>query len=195
MLSALADSSTKWGARKNHRIYEPEFRLYLIFFGLFIGVPGLALFGLYASTATPDRQISWVVMSFLYAIIIFTTVTQQSASFAYLLDAHRNISIEIAVFVAMIRTFFSLLLEKFLPPWLNNSGTANTFYAIAGIQAALVLTIIPLYVFGMVMRRVLQKWQSKTVNVRNRRGKALAVECRSSHKLTRLLALITSDPG
>ena len=44
VLSALADSSPKWAGGKNHRIYEPEFRLYLISFGLFFRVPGLALF-------------------------------------------------------------------------------------------------------------------------------------------------------
>ena len=157
VLSALADSSAKWAARKNHGIYEPEFRLYLISFGLFVGVPGLALFGWYAGTATRDHQISWVVISFLYGMIIFTTVTQQSTSFAYLLDAHRNMSIETAVIVVMVRNFFSFAAGKFLPLWLNHSGTANTFYTIAGIQAALVLTTVPLYVYGKVIRSVLQR--------------------------------------
>ena len=165
VLSGLADSSAKWAARKNNRIYEPEFRLYLISFGLFVGVPGLALFGWYANTATADRQISWVVISFLYGMIIFTTVTQQSTSFAYLLDAHQNVSIETAVFVVMVRNFFSFAAGKFLPLWLNHSGTANTFYAIAGIQAVLVLTTVPLYVFGKIIRSELQRWQYRSMRV------------------------------
>ena len=53
-------------------------------------------------------------MSFLYATIIFTTVTQQSAIFAYLLDAHRNTSIETTVFVAIVQTFFSFAARKVL---------------------------------------------------------------------------------
>lgn len=163
ILSLLADSTAKYAARRNNRIYEPEFRLYLIAFGLFVGVPGLALFGWYAGTApTPEQnsqdQISWVIVSFLYGMIIFTTVTQQSTSFAYLLDAHRNVSIETAVFVVMVRNFFSFAAGKFLPAWLNHSGTAKTFYAIAGIQAALVLTTVPLYVFGKVIRSVVHRW-------------------------------------
>ena len=91
-------------------------------------------------------------------MIIFTTVTQQSTSFAYLLDAHRNMSIETAVFVVMIRTLFSFAAGKFLPLWLKHSGTANTFYATAGIQAVLVLTTVPLCVFGKVIKSVLQGW-------------------------------------
>ena len=158
VLSGLADSSAKWAARKNGRIYEPEFRLYLISFGLLVGVPGFALFGWYASTATPDHQISWVVISVLYGMIIFTTVTQQSTTFAYLLDAHRNRSIETAVFAVMVRNFFSFASGKFLPPWLNHSGTADTFYAIAGIQAALALTTIPLYIYGKVIRSAMRRW-------------------------------------
>ncbi|KAL9598161.1 MAG: hypothetical protein Q9219_004658 [cf. Caloplaca sp. 3 TL-2023] len=150
VLNALADSTAKWAARKNQGIYEPEFRLYLVAFGLFVGVPGLALFGWYADTARP----SWEVISFLYGLIIFTTVTQQSTSFAYLLDAHRGISIETAVFVVMVRNFFSFAAGNFLPPWLMH-GTASTFYTIAGIQAVLVLTTIPLYIFGKAIRRAL----------------------------------------
>lgn len=112
LLDALADSSAKGGARGNYGIYEPSFRLYFISFRLFLGVPGLALFGWYASTATRDHQSRWAVISFLYGMIIFTTVRQQSTSFAYLLDAHRNIGIETAVFVVMVRKKKKLLQES-----------------------------------------------------------------------------------
>ena len=152
VLSLLADSIAKRTARRNNSIYEPEFRLYLISFGLFVGVPGLALFGYYAGTATAQHEVSWVIISFLYGMVIFTTVTQQSTSFAYLLDAHRDVSIETAVVVVMVRNFFSFGAGKFLPVWLLHSGTANTFYAIAGLQTGLVLTTIPLYVYGKVIR-------------------------------------------
>ncbi|CAD6565385.1 MAG: hypothetical protein ASARMPREDX12_005798 [Alectoria sarmentosa] len=145
VMGALADSTAKYAARRNNGIYEPKFRLYLISFGLFIGVPGLALFGWYASTAAPGHMINWVVMSFIYGMVIFTTVTQQTNTFAYLLDAHRDISVETAVFSVMLRNFFSFGAGKFLPVWLIKSGPASTFYAIAGIQAALVLTTVPLY--------------------------------------------------
>ncbi|KAL8659425.1 MAG: hypothetical protein Q9202_007130 [Teloschistes flavicans] len=152
ILALLADRTATFFARRNNSIYEPEFRLYLIAFGLFVGVPGLALFGYYAALATPEREISWVLVSFLYGMIIFTTVTQQSTSFAYLLDAHRDISIETAVFVVMVRNFFSFAAGKFLGPWLLREGTARTFYTIAGLQAGLVLTTVPLYVWGKRVR-------------------------------------------
>ena len=152
VVGLLADSTAKYAARLNKGVYEPEFRLYLITFGLFIGTPGLALFGWYASTATPEHEINWVVMSFIYGMVIFTTVTQQSNTFAYLLDAHRDISVETAVFSVMLRNFFSFGASKFLPTWLMKKGPANTFYAIAGIQAGLVLLTVPLYVYGKVIR-------------------------------------------
>ncbi|KAI4193698.1 MAG: hypothetical protein LQ350_008194 [Teloschistes chrysophthalmus] len=152
LLAGLADLTATFFARRNGNIYEPEFRLCLIAPGLLVGVPGLALFGWYAALATPDHQISWVLISFLYGLIIFTTVTQQSTSFAYLLDAHRDISIETAVFVVMVRNFFSFAAGKFLGPWLVKEGTARTFYTIAGLQAGLVLTTVPLYVWGKKIR-------------------------------------------
>ena len=152
VIGTLVDSTAKFAARRNSCTYEPEFRLYLNSFGLFIGVPGLALFGWYASTAGPGHMINWVIMSFIYGMVVFTTVTQQSITFAYLLDAHRNISVETAVFSVMLRNFFSFGAGKFLPLWLEKSGPAKTFYVIAGIQAALVLTTVPLYFYGKVIR-------------------------------------------
>lgn len=85
-------------------------------------------------------------------MIIFTTVIQQSTSFAYLLDAHRDISIETAVFVVMVRNFWSFAAGRFLPVWLLRDGTARTFYAIAGLQAGLVLLTVPLYAYGKIIR-------------------------------------------
>ena len=158
ILGALADSSVKWAARKNHGVYEPEFRLYLISLGLVVGVPGLALFGWYAGTATADHQINWVVISFLYGLIIFATVTHGSTGFAYVVDAHRKFNIETVVFIVVFRNFFSFAAGKFLPLWLKDQGTAKTFYGVAGIQAALLLTTVPLYMFGKVIRRALRRW-------------------------------------
>ena len=90
-------------------------------------------------------------------MIIFTTVTQQSTSFAYLLDAHRDISIETAVFVVMVRNFWSFAAGKFLPIWLVKDGPSKTFYAIAGLQAGLVLLTVPLYLYGKIIRDVLHR--------------------------------------
>lgn len=180
VLSLLADSVAKWTARNNNSTYEPEFRLYLISFGLFIGVPGLALFGYYASTATVEHKISWVIISFLYGMIIFTTVTQQSTSFAYLLDAHRDISIETAVVVVMVRNFFSFAAGKFLPVWLLHSGTANTFYAIAGLQTGLLLTTIPLYLYGKVIRDYLHRHNRLSIMSIQARGEDPEVDAEGS---------------
>ena len=55
------------------------------------------------------------------------------------------------VFSVMLRKFFSFGAIKFLPIWLEESGPAKTFYAIAGIQTALV-SMVPLYFYGKVMR-------------------------------------------
>ncbi|KAL8776656.1 MAG: hypothetical protein Q9194_003019 [Teloschistes cf. exilis] len=147
LLAGLADRTATFFARRNRNVYEPEFRLCLIAPGLFVGVPGLALFGWYAALATPEYQISWILVSFLYGLIILATVTQQSTSFAYLLDAHRDISVETAVFVVLVRNFFSFAAGKFLGPWLVREGTAMTFYTIAGLEAGLVLTTVPLMRF------------------------------------------------
>lgn len=157
LMHTLSDSSAKLLARRNHRVYEPEFRLYLILFSFLVGVPALALFGWYAGTASPTHEINWVVASFLYGAIIFVTVTAQSTTFAYLLDAHRDISVETAVFSVMLRNFFTFAAASFLPMWLISQGPARTFYAIAGLQAALVATTVPMYLYGKVGREFMHR--------------------------------------
>ena len=72
------------------------------------------------------------------------------------------------MFVVVARNFFSFAAGKFLPAWLDHSGTAHTFYAIAGIQAALVLATVPLYVFGKVIRSRLHKAMYHTPNMLQR---------------------------
>ena len=152
LMHTASDWTCKWLARRNNRVYEPEFRLFLIIPVLIIGVPGLACFGYYAGTASPTHEINWVVTSFIYGMIVFVTVLAQADSFAYLLDAHRDVSIEVAVFTVMLRNFFSFASTDFLGPWLEKDGVAKVFYAIAGLQGGCILFTIPMYFYGKIVR-------------------------------------------
>ena len=58
------------------------------------------------------------------------------------------------MFTIMLRKFFSFGATNFLPIWLEESGPAKTFYAIAGIQTALV-PMVPLFFYEKVMREFL----------------------------------------
>ena len=152
-MHALIDRTCRWLARLNRGVYEPEFRLPPMVFSLVTGVIALSVFGWYTGNVAETREISWVATSFIYGLLIFAVVAAESVAFSYLLDAYRDISIEVVVFSVMARNFFSYGASTFLPRWLEHSGIADTFYALAGIQAALVAVgTTVMYFYGKKLR-------------------------------------------
>lgn len=149
MLGSLAaDSSAKRAARRNNGLFEPEFRQWLMIPAFIIGIPGLFAFGYYST----ERNISWVMVSFIFGLIVFGTVFSSASAYAYILDSHRNISIEVSVAYVMLRNFFWFGASYFMPTWLEASGAANTFYIIGGIQAGISLISIMAYTHGKIAR-------------------------------------------
>lgn len=155
----LSDRILKWFVRRNNRVYEPEFRLPLLIPSVIVGVIGLALFGWYTGdVALSGHDISWVLTSFFYGLIIFSVVSAQAIAYTYLLDSHRDISVEMGVFAIMLRNFFSFGAASFLPLWLQSSGVAHVFYAIAGIQGGVIAVPgLLIYIFGKRIRAFMQR--------------------------------------
>ena len=123
-----------------------------------VSVIAFALFGWYVGSVALTREINWVAASFIYGMIIFSLVIGQSVAFSYLLDAHRDISIEAGMFTVMLRNFFSYGAGTFLPLWLERAGVANTFYTIAGVQGGLVTVLsVVFYVCGKRVRSFMSR--------------------------------------
>ncbi|KAI9743542.1 MAG: hypothetical protein M1818_002856 [Claussenomyces sp. TS43310] len=140
-------------AKKNGNVYEPEFRLVLILPALLLSPLAFGLFGWYNGTVAETSQISWVVSSFIYGLIILCVVNVNIVAFAYLLDAHREISTEACVFAIMLRNLFAYGVSTFIAPWLASQGIAKTFYEIAGISTGVLLLLTSFfYIFGKRMR-------------------------------------------
>ena len=158
VLHLFADRSCKWLARRNNNLHEPEFRLIMITPAIIVSVIAFALFGWYVGEVAQTREISWVAASFIYGMIIFSLVIGQSVAFSCLLDAHREFSIEAGMFVVMLRNFFSYGAGAFLPPWLERSGVAKTFYIIAGFQGGFIAALaLTLFIFGNTLRYFMSK--------------------------------------
>ena len=149
----MADSTAKWGARRNKGVFESEYRMWLVIPAFIVGIPGLFAFGAYGS----ERNINWVLVSFIYGLILFGTVFSSAAAFAYILDSHRNLSAEVSVAFVMLRNFFWFGASYFIPGWLEGSGPAVVFEAMGGIQTAISVLSILAYVYGKVSRKFIQR--------------------------------------
>ena len=113
-----------------------------------IGIPGLFAFGYYST----ERNITWVLVSFIYGLIVFATVFSSASAYAYILDSHRNLSGEVSVAYIMLRNFLWFGASYFMPSWLEASGAPRTFYVIGGIQAGITLISIVAYTHGKISR-------------------------------------------
>lgn len=146
--SLAADSSAKAAARRNNGLFEPEYRQWLMIPAFFVGIPGLFAFGYYAT----EQNITWVLVSFIYGLILFATVFSSAGAYAYILDSHRNLSVEVSVAYVMLRNFFWFGASYFMPSWLEASGAPKTFYIMGAIQATITLISVSGYVYGKISR-------------------------------------------
>jgi hypothetical protein len=144
----LSDWWPKWCARRNNGVFEPEFRLILLVPVLLVGVPGLFGFGYYASRS----DVKWVAASCLQGLIAFASVLGASVSFNYVLDCHRNRSVEVSVAIIMLRNFFWFGSGYFLPDWLAATKTWKVFDIIGGLQLGITLCSIFIYIYGKQLR-------------------------------------------
>ncbi|CZR56389.1 related to transporter protein HOL1 [Phialocephala subalpina] len=149
----LSDWWPKWCARRNKGIFEPEFRLILLVPVLLVGVPGLFGFGHYASSG----HVKWVAASALQGLIGFSAVLAGSVSFGYVLDCHRDHSIDVSISIILLRNMFWFGSSYFLPDWLAATKTWKVFDIIGGMQLAITLLSILVYVFGKQMRSYVHK--------------------------------------
>ena len=124
---------------------------------------GFALYGWDAGDVAFEREISWLATSAIYGVIIFSLIVGESPAYAYLLDSHRDISVEASAFAIMLRQFFTYGAGIFMPLWVLHSGVAKAFYAFTGLHGGLMLaTTTLMYVFGKKIRALTHKHSAIT---------------------------------
>jgi hypothetical protein len=118
----LSDSSAKWMAKRNNNIYEPEFRIMLVIPVAIFGLPGLYAYGYVA-----EKHLHWIVPSVLYGFLTFAVVMSCTATFAYILDAHRDIAVEMMVSMLLLKNFFAFGSTYFLVDWVYRDVSIYLF--------------------------------------------------------------------
>lgn len=148
MAGILSDYHVLWLARRNNGIYEPEFRLYLLFITLIISPAGLIMFGVGAARQWP----AWVIYGGL-ALIGFGWGSVGDTSMSYLMDAYPEIVIQGMVGVSIINNTLACIFTFCCSYWLDSSGTQNTYIALAVIDFATIAFIIPTLIWGKSWRK------------------------------------------
>jgi hypothetical protein len=84
-------------------------------------------------------------------LIAFASILDASVSFNYVLDCHRNRSVEVSVAIIMLRNFFWFGSGDFLPDWLA-AKTWKVFDIIGGLQLGITLCSIFIYIYEKQLR-------------------------------------------
>ncbi|KZM23094.1 uncharacterized protein EKO05_0008321 [Ascochyta rabiei] len=142
----ISDPSAKLLTRWNNGVYEPEFRMVLVIPQMVLGGAGLYGFGW---TASEPLKYGWLWPDFFFALVIMGMVCGAVASALYIVDAHRDMSVEGFTCLLVFKNLFSfgLTFEGF--DWLvQTKSTKNMFIALGSVQVAICALSIPMYVLG-----------------------------------------------
>ena len=107
-------------------------------------------------------------------MLVFCLINVNIVAFSYLLDTHREISIEAGVFAIMLRNFWSYDIASYASTWLTSQGIANTYYEIAGISFGVVLLLTgAFWMYGKRMKGL--PGVTKKPNVKRAKPKKLHI--------------------
>lgn len=136
---------TLWISRKNGYIFEPEFKLPV---GSILGTIYLTIGCFGFGTAYRHRQ-SPVVASVMYGFVCAGSTTMAIASSSYMIDAYRDLSVEIIIAAMSTKNFIFYGFSYFFNNWVASSGPDVVFDVLGAIAifTSLIITI-PLYMYG-----------------------------------------------
>ncbi|TVY30486.1 Protein HOL1 [Lachnellula hyalina] len=141
----FADWSAKYLTRKNNGVYEPEFRIILVIPQLIFGCTGLYLF---AVTAANLMDYPWILPIFAFGLQVAGMIMGTVGASLYIVDAHRDITIEAFTCTIMFKNFFAFGITSSGYDWLVKAGTFKVFMWVASVQVLICLLSIPMYLLG-----------------------------------------------
>lgn len=154
-------------ARRNHGIYEPEMRLWVIVAFIPFVPAGLFMFGFGLNNGSP-----WPVVAVGYALASFGTLPASSLSLTYLTDAYTEVRAnpdqrlskrffannefqivgDALVGVTFTRNLLSTIFVFALTPWIANMGIKNVFIIIGVLVTAILLGTFIFIYYGKKFR-------------------------------------------
>ncbi|KAF4630575.1 hypothetical protein G7Y89_g7564 [Cudoniella acicularis] len=147
----LNDYMCLYLAKKNHGIYEPEFRLVLMVPVFILGVVGFFGFG-----ASVNAQTHWIGPVLTFGLANMSMAFANGCVFGYVIDSYEDLSEE--AFVAInARNLLTFGLTYFVNNWLDQDGVLKVFNVLGGVFVAVTLLTIPLWIYGKKLRGVIAR--------------------------------------
>ncbi|KAF4333209.1 major facilitator superfamily domain protein [Fusarium beomiforme] len=147
LCGSVSDSWSNYLTRKNDGIREPEMRLPTMCMGTF-----LLLFGSLIASLTYHYHTHWAGPVIGLGVLTAGAQIGVSLSMSYALDCHKQLSVELMVTVASLKSLMAWIWTWVINDWIISSGMLTVFMTIAAINVAIQLTTIGLYLKGKDIR-------------------------------------------
>ncbi|KAH7376294.1 major facilitator superfamily domain-containing protein [Plectosphaerella cucumerina] len=152
----FSDWSAKYMTSLNGGIYEPEFRILMVFPMFIIGGIGLFGFALTSGELITGKY-AWPVPLTFFAFEVAGMVIGAVASSLYIVDAYRDLAIEGFTCMAIFKNFLGFGLTFSAYDWIIQSGPRTVMLAISIVQVVVCATSIPMYIYGKRVRAYYHK--------------------------------------
>ncbi|KAI9730031.1 MAG: hypothetical protein M1818_008300 [Claussenomyces sp. TS43310] len=140
----VSDIIVRAMTRRNGGLYEPEFRLVMAGPVAIATVIGLMGFGWSAQSRD-----AWIVPTIFFGVISFGCSLGSTTAITFCVDSYRQYAGEALVTLNFSKNIFhGLVFSLFFPSWLTHDGSKTVFLCLGGIQLALLLLTIPMYIYG-----------------------------------------------
>lgn len=119
----VCDPFARYLTRRNHGVYEPEFRLPMMVFVPIVSTIGYFLFGnLIQQGQSP------VAASVMFGLVFVSVQFAAVSTGAYIIDAFRDVSVEIFIISMSFKNFifFAFTCKSFSPPRLTTQLGSNS---------------------------------------------------------------------
>ncbi|RYN52588.1 hypothetical protein AA0118_g10027 [Alternaria tenuissima] len=147
-----ADALAKFMARRNHGVFEPEFRLTLMIPATIFATIGFLGFGMSVSAGYP---IVWplVFMSIHSLSVPFAS----TASLTYVIDCHPKDANQAFVTINFTKAVFTFIATTYANGIMANIGPRAVFDGITVINLGICALTIPAYIFGKRFRSLVAR--------------------------------------
>ncbi|KAH3668121.1 hypothetical protein OGAPHI_001875 [Ogataea philodendri] len=160
---SLTDYFVLWVARKNNGIVESEFRLFFAFLSGIIGSVGLLMFGFGVA-----RDLDWRIIYVGLGMISYLYSSAGNLAMLYVIGTYDQLILETLVAVEVINNLIGCIFTFACSPWLDRSGTENTYIALAVLNIFFMFLSLPLLKWGKSWRLATKKSYVKMVDARSK---------------------------